>query len=282
MTHVKSYNELELKDDFMFGKVMGNRALCKKLLETLLETDITEITYPEREKFIQITRDEKNVRLDVYVKDGDSRVYDAEMQRKHKTEDIRNLPKRSRYYQGIIDLNLLESGMEYGELPESYVIFICTFDPFGQGKSRYIFQNLCMEDKETELADGTTKIFFNTKGDEEGISEETKFLLRYIESNKAENAFTRELDKEVCRVRRNVEWRREYMKSILFWEETRIEARREGLAEGREEGLEQGIRVFLEFCREMDLSREAAEDKVKTKFELNEEAARGYLKKYWE
>ena len=45
-----------------------------------------------------------------------------------------NLPKRMRYYQGMIDLNILEKGESYKALKKSFVIFICTFDLFGQGR----------------------------------------------------------------------------------------------------------------------------------------------------
>ncbi len=78
MNGKKNYNELELKDDFMFGKVMANKTLCKKVLETLLETSISDISYSEREKFIQITKDKRSIRLDVYVRDDQDKVYDAD------------------------------------------------------------------------------------------------------------------------------------------------------------------------------------------------------------
>lgn len=45
-----------------------------------------------------------------------------------------NLPKRMRYYQGMIDLNILEKGENYKNLKKSFVIFICTFDLFGLGR----------------------------------------------------------------------------------------------------------------------------------------------------
>ncbi len=281
MNGKKNYNELELKDDFMFGKVMSNKELCRKILETLLETTISDIGYTEREKFIQITKDEKNIRLDVYVQDEEDRVYDMEMQQKHKEADISNLPKRSRYYQGMIDLNLLESGASYGELPDSYIIFICTFDPFGKGRSRYTFRNVCLEDNEVILGDKTAKIFFNTKGNEADISEEAKHFLRYLESKETGSELTRELDKEIERVKSNETWRREYMKSILFWQEERHEAREEGREEGLREGREKGIDIYIELCQEMSVPKEQAFRKLQEKYELNKEEAEGYLNKYW-
>ena len=128
---IKAWEELEIKDDFLFAKVMRDKRLCKKLLERLLQTKIEEGT----------------------------RVFNLEMQ----TTNKRNLPKRSRYYQGLIDLNTIEKGENYKKLKESYVIFICTFDPFHQGKAQYTFENFCQEDKELKLNDGTKKIFFNAK-----------------------------------------------------------------------------------------------------------------------
>lgn len=98
----------------MFAKVMRDKKLCKKLLERLLQTKIRDIVYLEEQKSINIEKDAKSIRLDVYIEDG-NRVFDLEMQ----TTDKRNLPKRSRYYQGMIDLNTIEKGENYKKLKES-------------------------------------------------------------------------------------------------------------------------------------------------------------------
>ena len=50
MVKQKEYEKLELKDDFMFGKVMQNEAICKEFLERLMDIKIDNITYPERQK----------------------------------------------------------------------------------------------------------------------------------------------------------------------------------------------------------------------------------------
>lgn len=56
-----------------------------------------------------------------------------------------NFPKRIRYYQGMIDLNLIERGADYNDLRKSYIIFICPFDVFEKGLHKYTFENQCME-----------------------------------------------------------------------------------------------------------------------------------------
>ncbi len=84
----------------------------------------------------------KSVRLDVYVKDGKGTVYDIEMQ----VADTKELPKRTRYYQSLIDLQLIDKVQAYKKLKLSYIMFICPFDVFGKGRHIYTFENTCRED----------------------------------------------------------------------------------------------------------------------------------------
>ncbi|GFI22244.1 hypothetical protein IMSAGC011_01017 [Lachnospiraceae bacterium] len=86
--------------------------------------NIERIEYPELQKSIHVDMDAHSVRLDVYVKDDRETVYDTEMQ----VSDTKELPKRSRYYQGMIDLQLVDAGQHYKKLNKSYIIFICPFD----------------------------------------------------------------------------------------------------------------------------------------------------------
>lgn len=164
MVKQKEYEKLELKDDFMFGKVMQNEAICKEFLEHLMDIKIDNITYPERQKSLKITSEGKGVRLDVYVQDDEDVIYDAEMQQKSKKEISEQLPKRSRYYQGMIDLSLLEKGVSYQYLNETYIIFICTYVPFGKELYKYTFESVCKEDNSLYLNDGAKRVFFNVKG----------------------------------------------------------------------------------------------------------------------
>ncbi len=228
----KKFEDLELRDDFMFGKVMRNKEICKKMLEILLGIEIEEIEYPETQKTITMTYQGKNVCLDVYVADNARTVYNAEMQQSSNGKGY--LPNRSRYYQGMIDSDLIERGVPYTELKKSYIIFICTFDPFGKGYYQYSFQNVCQEDKQIVLGDGATRIFFNTKGNLLAAPEELRQLLQYIETKQIEqtkekgNLFLKKLDKEVTLTKQNEEWRREYMKELLHDYDVKEEGRREG------------------------------------------------------
>lgn len=85
----------------MFGKVMQNAELCKDLLQRILpDLEIDHIEYPEAQK---------GIRPDVYIKDGKGTVYDIEMQ----AVDTKELPKRSRYYQSMLDMQLIDRGQTY-------------------------------------------------------------------------------------------------------------------------------------------------------------------------
>ncbi len=94
-----------------------------------------------------------------------------------------NLSKRSRYYQSELDVTSLKPGETYNDLKPNYIIFICTFDPFGKGLYRYTFENRCLE-TDMALGDETQKIFFSTKGNNpEDISEELAAFLEYVENS---------------------------------------------------------------------------------------------------
>ena len=253
----KKFEELELKDDFMFGKVMSNKLLCKKTLEVLLGIAIEDIHYSDSQKTIDITYEGKSIRLDFYVQDEQHTVYNAEMQQNSNNNTKIQLPKRSRYYQSMIDLNLIEKGTPYTALNKSFIIFICTFDPFGKGLYRYTFQNLCTENPELSLGDETTKLFFNTKGfsEDKTVSEPLKNFLYYIETKIPTDNFTNELDAEVERIRMNETWRREYMKEILHDFDIKEEGRQEGFESGQKEG-EDRLSKLLQFL----MAAERSED----------------------
>lgn len=233
----KTWEELEITDDFLFGKVMRNPELCKRTIEVILGIEIDRIDYLEEQKTIDMSLDAKSIRLDVYVKDGANTVYNIEMQPVKRD----NLPKRSRYYQGMIDLALIEKGEHYSKLNRSYVIFICSFDLFGKNRCVYTFENRCIEDSEISLGDETVKVFLNSRGDSTHLNSNLKAFLEYVNHKKeSENDFITMLDREVKKAKANLEWRREYMTLYIKFQEMLEEGREEGLAEGRVEGLAEG------------------------------------------
>ena len=208
----KRLEELEIWDDFMFGAVMSNKELCKHLLEIILQKKIKDIRYTELQKTIDLQYDAKSIRLDVYVEDDLDSVYNIEIQ----TTDEKNLPKRSRFYQGMIDLNILNKGESYNKLKKSYVIFICNYDPFRKGRCFYRFENVCVDDPSLKLKDDSVKIMINPYGnDTKQFGKGFAALMDFLKNGQISDTYTESLKDEITEVKVSEEWRRRYMKLLI-------------------------------------------------------------------
>ena len=210
----------------------------------------------------------------MYFEDEDGVVYDIEMQ----TAWNKNLPRRSRYYQGMIDLNYLSKGRDFGDLPDSYIIFICTFDPFGKGKNVYSFEPMCREDASMLLDDGTHRIFLSAEGDKDDCSDEMRDFLNYVAGKDTNGVLSDRLKQEVDRARAKEEWRLDYMTLLekykderqAGWAEGRAEGRVEGRAEGIEIGREEGIQEGEKERRElMKVIKQLQDELAKVNKSLN-------------
>lgn len=222
------YVKKDITDDFIFGKVMQKKDNCIDLLECLTGNKIESVNTIVCQKGIKITNESKGVRYDIYVEDNKDIMYDAEMQTYTEAKAGIKLPKRARFYQGMMDLNILEKGEDYRKLKESYVIFICTYDPFDRGLCCYNFENRCKDDTELLLNDGRKILIFNTKGTIINVSKSVVDLLHYIETKQVCNDFTKRLDDDVAKARQNREWMVEYMKTLVH----DMDVRNEGIAQG--------------------------------------------------
>ena len=234
--------ELTIKDNFMFGAVMMDEDNCKGLLERVLELPIERVEI-SREKSIVYHPEYKGVRLDVYAKDESQTRYNVEMQVEKKPA----LGKRSRYYQSQMDMEMLLAGEDYAELPNTYVIFICDFDPFGKGKYRYTFQTTCRESPKADLEDGRTIVFLNAHGKNESeVPKELVTFLNYVKEDLAgsekefHDPYVEQLQKFVRNVKKSREMEERFMIFEEMLKEERAAGREEGIVTGRAEGLIQG------------------------------------------
>ena len=259
----RSWEELSISNDFLFGKVMQNPQLCKELLQRILpDLDIDHVEYPELQKTIKEDFDAKGVRLDVYVNDGKGTVYDIEMQ----AVTSKYLPKRSRYYQSMIDLQLIDKGQDYDTLNNSYIIFICLSDLFGKNRYMYTFENVCKEESEVILNDGAKKVFLNADGKNGIVSKELKVFLDYVAGRPSEDTFVKKLKHAVEKAKKNREWRHEYMTLLM--------RDRENRKIGKEIGKVFGA---ISAYRDLRLSDEEIIIRLQKKFDLPEEQAKAYM-----
>ena len=130
MVPIKPLSEQTLMNNYVFSMVMREPKRIKPLLEYILGKEIKAIRVTEVEKTMKERFESKGIRLDLYVEDTDGVVYDVDVQ----TTDQKNLPRRMRYYQAMLDVTFFHTGANYRRIRMSYVIFICNFDPFGKGR----------------------------------------------------------------------------------------------------------------------------------------------------
>lgn len=234
-------SELPLRNDFMFGEVMRTSEICQLFLEELLGIRIQRIEFIDKQKDLSDSYTHHGIRLDVYLKDKAGTVFNVEMQ------SVRNddLPKRARFYQGAIDRSELPKAVNYDELPESYVIFVCDFDYFHIGKAvgeRVSF----LKGTETEYCDGSYVFFLNSHYTEGNASASILEFLDMIRTNDLEKAYEtplgRKAKERVQAVRSDKGLEVSYMTIAQKMLDERRMGFREGHAEGRAEGREETLK----------------------------------------
>ena len=192
---------------------------------------VGKIEYPSLQKTIAPFYESKGIRLDVYVAES-SRIFDIEIQASVPLD----LPKRTRYYQSLMDVDNLLRGQSYAELKHSYVIFICTQDPFDKGLPVYTFENTCRETGGLFLDDRTTKVFYNTSAYGKEKDNELHALLRYLCEKQATSNFTQTIDELVETTKNNETFRSLYMSLNIH----KDDLLRQGSLIGEKIGFEKG------------------------------------------
>ena len=235
-TNFKPVEDLVFSDDFMFGAIMRDEQTCKGVIERLLKIKIDHIEYPELQKSLNSVYDKKGVRFDVYVACSD-KVFDVEIQ-SYTQKDI---GKRMRYYQSMIDLDNLAKGHAYSELKESYILFLCLQDPFDAGLPVYTFNRTCKESSDIDLQDKTHHVIFNCDAFDKEEDAELKAFLEYVKSNRTESEFTRRIADMVQSKKFEQSFLNEYMAIKLHEFDVKERGRAEGFAKGEAKGIAIGM-----------------------------------------
>ena len=233
----------------MLAQKEEGEEFARILLSTILDKNIRKVRIIPQKNILGIDTDQHGIRLDAYIEDIsdelDVAVADAEVVpdiydiEQNNTYEKESLPKRMRYYPGLIDTQFLSSGMDYGKLPNVVIIVILPYDPFGKDRMVYTIKNSCAEDLSVSYDDGARKIFLYTKGKEGNPSQKLSDMLKYIEkttNNNVTNQDIESIQQLVERVKRKKEVGINYMKS---WEVEKM-VREEGYAEGYEGGYNKG------------------------------------------
>ena len=244
----KTFRELNLKSAFLFAAALEDKETCRLVLELVLDQPISKLNV-HAEHSLLYNSDFRSLRLDIYAGDEMCVEYNLEMQ----NENEGNLAKRSRFHQAEMDVASLKPGEDFKSLQPSYVIFICTFDPFGDKLYRYTFENRCQENGR-RLEDGAKKIFLSTKGtNQEEVPEALVDFLKYVEQSTEEVASAsqdnriQKLHEKIRTLKENRTWEARYMK----FEELLQESESKGYEKGHKEGCKEGQDQTLELVSRM-------------------------------
>ena len=236
--------DLTIKDNFMFCAVMSEEENCIGFLEMVLGFPIAKIDV-SYERNMVYHPEYKGIRLDVYAKDEANKHYNVEMQVRREIP----IEKRARYHHSQMDMELLSAGISYEELPDTFVIFICDYDPFGKGLYYYTCRTKCEEDALLEYEDGCRTIYLSTKGkDEEKVPKSLVRFLKFVAADieqsdqDFEDDYVEQLQKSIHTVKESREMGERYM----IFEEMMKEERRVGRIEGELEAKRDSIYELLE------------------------------------
>ena len=156
--HADLLEDLRLMDDILMNAVFGHHPhAAAHLLNRIFNRTNIEV----RDLVIQNTIPStgiglRGIRLDIYITDQDHHVYVIEIQRKFDG----TIPKRWRFYLGMIDARSLKAGDSFQKLTDVTIISIIEHDPFGYGEPLYHIQPY-IEETGRKYDNGSELIYVN-------------------------------------------------------------------------------------------------------------------------
>ena len=223
-------------DDFFFARLMQNEDLCRRLAQVLLGVKIKSVTLHQTQRELKRERNTHGIRLDAYLED-ENRVIVIEMQ----TASQKSLFRRIRLYQGMLDTAMLPAGKSYMSLKDTYIIFLCTFDPVGKGLPVYTVRQTYKETTEKDYDDGTCRILYNAPAWELCTDEQVRAVLEYMQTGLADSTLMQDIDTAIESERELQAMRDEYMTFDMRLCEVRDETAYEKALETARRALQRGL-----------------------------------------
>ena len=137
---IKSYRPID--DTFMRNIFRESPEIAELVLRILVsKPDLKVITSQTQVDLERITG-ARAICLDVLATDASGKKYDIEVQR----ESSGAKPHRARYHASAMDVENSYKGMEFDELPDTYVIFITEKDYYGKNQPIYKIERMVLND----------------------------------------------------------------------------------------------------------------------------------------
>jgi len=218
-----------LMDDTFMSKCLENAPECIELmLRIILGKKDLKVIKSQTEYPIKSLQG-RGVRFDVFARDSKGREYDIEIQRADKGAE----PKRARYNSALMDANALKSGEDFGELRDTYVIFITENDVMKRGQDVYSYLRI-EEHNGDRLNDGTHIIYVN--GATRSATEIGR-LVHDLQCRDVSKMYFDILKKQVNKFKNSEEGRHAMCKAVEeLVEREKVEAKAEGERKGERKG----------------------------------------------
>ena len=299
----RKLEDLNMIDAFLFDKatasVKNAITISKVIIKRATGLDVQNIVVETEKQIPGMDLNKRGVRLDVYLTEEDMkagkdilRLFDIEPNNYYEPD----LPRRSRFYQSLIDSQLLPTDTPFRKLPDIFMIWILPYDPFGDDRMIYTVKNMVVENNQIVYNDGSTKLFLYTKGTKGG-SKELKDLLTYMEHTTFANAVDsdlKEIQEIVDNVKADSRERERFMtlQEMIYYEKR--DSREAGYQAGQEVGYQagqkagiqigliEGIKGVITAYKSLNATYDQAKEAIIKQFDLTEEKADEYIHLYWQ
>lgn len=217
-----------IDDDFMRCLFRDNIPLVQHVLRLLTNINDLEIISVETQADMKRLAGARSICLDAYGTDRSGKKYDLEIQRSDKGAG----KHRARYHSSVMDVENLNVGQDFSDLPETYVIFVTENDVFGDGQAVYPIERMNLARNEL-FYDGEHILYVN--GAYRGEDEIGK-LMHDFSCNNPANMYNQDLA-EITR----------------YYKESKegVESMCKELEEMRNE---YGIKTYIEACKEFGIT----------------------------
>lgn len=197
-TQLKALKDATLADPYVFSQIMGQEKISKKFLELLLNCKIKKITPISEQDKPQDPLVSSNIWLDVCLEDGQDTLCKVSMQSLTQETDPRDLERRIRCCQAYLDGNIWENGIPYAEVPDTYIILVCSFDCYGYGLPLYLRVDQIRGYSDLAYTDGSHVWILNSAytHSEANAPKELLEFLSYLHDEKS--AFESDFVKDIC------------------------------------------------------------------------------------
>ena len=141
-----------------------------------------------------------------------------------------NVAQRAKYYYALMTNHMLTAGEDYQSLKETYVIFLCPFNPLATEQQRAVGHYRMISEEGDYLNDGTHTLILNASGDWEGVSDELKGIFQLVLRQPVSHGqLGAQIMDKIDEIKHSKTGGRKYMELTgAFWQDARNKGRKEG------------------------------------------------------